>query len=239
MDDFVVGREFQSLVTRIEKLEEQYSSCRMPCSEAVPDGNVPDREYKGGVEEGTDPILWKPEKPVSLKDLPPFLLGLLDIPFPVRGDKKLFDIKPEQKTWQCTPEPLIITVNWDNGRSDEFYRLEKQVFSVLKFADPNTGIFECRVLYSATLKASGRGKSRFTPGYYQNGLSSPAFTDTTSFDLRVLGAGGAFLGYANTKYSIGCSDNMLFTVYNKLNPGLYDLVTGAEWNIGGTGVHYC
>ncbi len=31
-------------------------------------------------------------------------------------------------TWSCTPEPLIVTLIWDAGGTDEFFRLVDQQF---------------------------------------------------------------------------------------------------------------
>ncbi len=81
-----------------------------------------------GVTADKPPVIWKPEKH---EQLPPFIYSLLGLP--LLGPQ--FDIAPQSKTWTCTPEPNILYVRWYAGGTDEFYRLENQTFTIVKYTN--------------------------------------------------------------------------------------------------------
>src|SRR5262249_28287521 len=167
------------------------------------------------------PHLWKLE---ANERIPPFAASLLRLPFP---PPLQFALPPESKTWGCTPEPLIPIVYWDGGGSDEFYRFVNQTFSGIKWTDPNTGEITALTEYSATLIASGRARTVF--GLYSH----------SSMEITVRGVGGAPLQTYSSVVPVNCNDNRLFIAAVKINPGLFDLVTGATWSLSFDHIHRC
>lgn len=230
MSEYKIGRDFQVLRSRIEHLE---SVC---CKHSLDgkkrhDGISVAHDISAGVARHHEPLLWKPDKPMQL---PPFLYGLFGVP-----ERLLqFDLRPESKTWTCHPEPLILYINWNAGGSDEFYRLQNQVFSVIRITEPNSGHISCTAMYSARLVASGRAKSHYFPPKFQgvdgSPANSPGYSPLSNFRITLRNAQGAFLGlYVTPGYSISCQDNYDFVHTWDFNAGLYDLVAGATWEVTG------
>ncbi len=229
MNEYEIGRDIQEMRCRIERLE-------TACEEHSPDakrrhsGVSAEHKVSAGVAQDHEPRLWKPEKALQL---PPFLPGLLGLP-----DRLLqFDLMPESKTWTCHPEPLILSVNWFAGGSDEFYRLQGQVFSIIRVTEPNSGHISCSAIYSARLVASGKASSHTVPAT----TSLTGFRFTSQFAITLRGAQGSFLGsYTSLPYSVSCRDNIEFVQGWEFNAGEYDLVTGATWEvIGAQNVDRC
>jgi hypothetical protein len=230
MGEYEVGRDLQELRSRIERLESGCPDCRER-SPGYGDASHPGARHPGGhrlsglvhhsVEAGVHPekkpIAWKADKAIKL---PPFLSGMFGHGANVRYDAA------QSQTWSCQPEPLILSVSWDAGGTDEYYRLTNQVFSILRVLDPNTGITTATAIYSAQLIASGRAKNSWNaPPHYFNGT------------LR--NAGGAALAFFGDHYWINCQDNYPFNIMGNFPPALYDLVAGATWNITGSRVDHC
>ena len=225
MSDYNIGRDFQELRSRVERLERYWEQQGGLLGAAK--AGVAAHRLSGGVDQQKEPILWKAEKH---SHLPPFMNSLLGLPAGLK-----FDLAPESKTWHCYPEPLILSINWDAGGSAEFYRLQDQLFSVIRVTDPNSGITTATANYTATLVASGKAKSHevTAPGPYPGSGVSLGLS-TSRFDFRLLDAvGGALNLYDGSLYSISCNDRYPFNQSWNFNPGLYDLVAGANWQITG------
>jgi hypothetical protein len=168
MSEYEIGRDLQELRSRVE------------CLERVPPGRLPAvggsevHRASAGIDAQKAPIAWKQAKDVHL---PPFAHLILGLPHPIHADAA------QSKTWGCSPEPLILFVNWDGGGTDEYFRFTGQSFSLIRFTDPNTGTTTARATYSAQLIASG--KARFT-----NRTAAPG---TLLFDVYLRDAGGGVL----------------------------------------------
>jgi hypothetical protein len=136
------------------------------------------------------------------------------------------------QTWTCNPEPLIITVIWDAGGGDEWFRLVGQTFTIVKATDPNTGIVSAAATYEANLISSGKATNTST------NEDGPLY-----FDITLRNAQGGPLAYPSAPYGnrvwAGCRDNVDLTLGGPFNPALYELVTGATWDIPAFRVHRC
>src|SRR5579885_3274908 len=135
MNEYEIGRDVQILRASIERLERVCDGHSPEASGRHQGVSAPHAE-SAGVARHHAPLHWKPEKAMQL---PPFLYPLLGVPERLRQ----FDLMPESKTWICQPEPLVLFVNWFAGGSDEFYRLQNQVFSVIRLIEPNSGHISC------------------------------------------------------------------------------------------------
>lgn len=223
MNEYEIGRDFQVLRSRIEHLESVFCD-HSPMAWMRNSGTYATHDLSAGVLRDREPLLWKPEKKMQF---PPFLYGLLGVPERLAQ----FDIFPESKTWTCQPEPLILYVNWNSGGSDEFYRFQNQVFSIIRVKEPNSGHISCTATYSARLVASGRAKTHYNP---PTNSFSGGFAGTSQFRITLRSAQGSSLGlYVSPSYVIFCQDNYEFVHYWDFNAGLYDLVAGATWEVTG------
>jgi hypothetical protein len=216
MNEYEIGRDFQVLRSRIERLESVFGEHSLD-ARIQHSGISAKCDVSAGVVRDREPLLWKPKKEMQL---PPFLHGLLGVP---EGLTK-FDLIPESKTWtSCQPEPNILYVNWNGGGRDEFYRLQNQVFSIVRVTEPNSGHISCTATYSARLVASGRAKSNLFPSF-----------SSSQFEITLRNAQGAPLAqFATSNYTISCQDNYAFVYYWDFNAGFYDLVAGATWEVTG------
>ena len=217
MSDYEIGKEIQGLSSRIDRIELRLgvkTACR--CTENANISMIR-HEATGGISD-KEPVLWKLEKG---ERLPPFISSFMHLPLGVHQ----FAAPPRSKTWTGSPEPFILTVNWSDGGSDEFFRLVNQTFSVFEWTDPNTNVVATVATYSATLIASGQAKT---------GVGS-----TASMQLVVRGAGGTPLLIYNYPFSVTCSQNGLFIVSQRMLPGQFDLVGGVTWTIAYTGIYSC
>jgi hypothetical protein len=217
MSEHEIGREIHDLRSRLERLEAS-SGTKPGCGCAADRGASHFHQSSGGVAE-TKPVEWKLEKGARF---PPFLLSYLRIPL---AEGLHFDAPPQSKTWGCTPEPLILIVNWSGGGSDEFFRLVNQTFSVIKWTNPNTGIATATASYSATIIASGRAKT--IPGSVAN------------FQLVVRATGGTPILIYTNPFSVRCDENGLFDISHQIDPGQFDLVSGATWSLSYSGISRC
>jgi hypothetical protein len=215
MSEYEIGRDLQDLRSRIEALEggehgaERSAKGRMERFRVAP-----------GIDLQAAPIVWKQKKDAHL---PPFANRLLGLHPTLKLDAA------ESTTWSCTPEPLIITVNWDAGGTDEFFRLQSQSFTILRATDPNTGITSAAATYEAQLIASGKATNVNDGGFF--------------FEITLRNAQGGPLGspsiYPGNEVSVGCQDNRDFTVGGAFKPGIYNLVAGANWYFTNFRVHRC
>lgn len=225
MSQFEFDTEIEDLKTRIEKLEDSFYKNRHVATIAS-EGAI-ERHASAGIEMLREPRVWKQEGSV---DLPPFLHSLLHLPY-----RSTFDLAFESKTWTCYPEPLVLYVHWNdpaaNPSTEEFYRLHNQTFTITRLADPNTGVITCTVMYYANLKPSGLGKSQFIG----NGRGAAGAYYTSVFVLNLKNAVGAVIASLQSlPYSIYCgTGDYSFTQSWNINPGLYDLITSATWQIEG------
>jgi hypothetical protein len=231
MNKYEIGRDFQMLRSRIERLESVFGE-HSPDARMRHVGISVPHDRSAGVAQHREPLLWKPEKQMLL---PPFLHGLLGVPERVAKPDLLFDVLPESKTWTCQPEPLILYINWDAGGSDEFYRFQDQSFSIIRITEPNSGHISCTANYTARLVASGKAKTYFyhppvTPYVGDAGF----YTTSSQFKIILRGAQGSVLGsFTSPSYHIECHDNYWFIQNWDINAGIYDLVTGATWEVTG------
>jgi hypothetical protein len=229
MSLYEIGRDIQELRSRIERLEGSDVNRREEGGRGEWSGRV-SIDQKTGVDFDKDPILW--ELPQG-RQFPPFLATLFGYPPNVQ-----FDIAPESKTWTCVPEPLIINVIWDTGQVEEHCRFSDQVFSIFRIRDPNSGVVAANAVYSARLTqrngrsvdyAGGNPGSPYVPAHYVG----PVFPIT----LRAAGGAGLFSYYKN--FTVTCGLNLMVNYSSDFPPGLYDLVTGATWQLGSWRVLRC
>jgi hypothetical protein len=237
MNEYELGRDIQILRSRIEQLESHLS----PEVRARHSGTSAIHEVSAGVTPHREPLHWKPDKAMQW---PPFLSRFLRVSERlVAQPNLLFDVLPESKTWTCQPEPLILYVSWYAGGSDEFYRFQEQSFSIVRITEPNSGQVSCTATYSARLVASGKAKTYFhppipsssRPGYAGDPGSPGWFTTSSQFKIVLRGANGSIIGAPSLSnpYHIDCHDNYWFVQDWDINAGLFDLVTGATWEVIG------
>lgn len=222
MSEYKVGRDVQALRSRIERLESVFGGCS-PCERARNSG-LTVRQEEAGVGYHHEPLLWKPKE---VMQFPPLLSRLLGVPERIAQ----FDVHPESKTW---PEkrPLVLSINWDTGGSDEFYRFrETQLFSIWRVTDPNSGHISCTASYSATLVPSRKAASKT---FFEAGFGGAGIFESR-LDIKMLGAQGQPLALFQSKpYHITCNQpDEEFLEFWDFNPGLYDLVAGATWGVSG------
>jgi hypothetical protein len=221
MNEYELGRDFQVLRSRIDHLEsvigEDFAKVYSRHG-----GIAECRERSFGATANVEPLHWSPKE---LTQLPPFVRAALGVPHRLAQ----FNVRPESKTWTGQPDPSILTIQWDNGGIDEFYRFQNQIFSIVRITEPNSGHVSCTATYSARLIASGKAKSR---SYYRSTVGG--FYASSIFRIMLRGAQGANLGlHESPKYSIFCNENYEFVQYWDFNPGLYDLITAATWEVVG------
>jgi len=207
MSEYEIGRDLQELRARVELLEGGG-----PCRKRAK-GTSEGHKAEAGIDPQKKPIAWKQSKGVLP---PPFLHNLLRLPHGIQADSA------ESQTWTCVPEPLILYVNWAGGATDEYCRFVNQSFSLLRFTNPNTGITTAQYSYSAQLIASGKG-------HYAWGASPLYF----SAQLRDASGGVVLYGGTGSNFWISCNDNLIYGWGYEFNPGLYDLIKGATWQISG------
>jgi hypothetical protein len=225
MNEYEIGRDIQELRSRIERCEAALPRVAQRWDDRQPpdwSGSIIG-DLKASVDPERKPILWKLEKGAPF---PPFLTTLFGLP-----PNTAFKVAPESKTWTCVPEPLIIFVNWDAGGKDEHFRFSDQVFSIIRVTDPNTGITSATAIYSARLtQRSGRsvdyvGGNPNPPPYVPASYAGPSFHVT----LRSGGGAGLFNYY--DRFSVTCGANHMVDFSSDFAPALFDLVTGATWEM--------
>jgi hypothetical protein len=138
MNEYEIGRDLQDLRSRIEALE---GGAHGHGANRFAQGSMERLAVAPGIDAHAKPIVWKQHKDAQL---PPFANRLFGLPPTLKLDSAV------SHTWTCTPEPLIVTVNWDAGGTDEFFRLVGQTFTILKATDPNTGITSAAATYEGT-----------------------------------------------------------------------------------------
>jgi len=218
MNTYSIGRDYERLSCRLERLEASIGLAPNQTARQ-PAGLSQSLDKHLAIGTHHEPHHWRPEKAVRL---PSFLYQAMGFPHGV------FDLVPESVTWSCTPDPLILFVNWSNGGQDEFYRLQGQSFSKIRAINPNTGQVTCSVNYTAQLVASGKGHSQMHYG------SDGVYRYSSTFVVALRNASGGSLGvFTSPPYSILCNDNYLFFQTWNIDPGLYDFITGATWQIEG------
>jgi hypothetical protein len=217
MSEYEIGRDLQDLRCRVEALE---GGVHGRGGLRFATGAMEKLSVAPGIDLQAAPIVWKQKKD---EHLPPFANRLLGLHPALKLDAA------ESTTWSCTPEPLIITVNWDAGGTDEFFRWQNQSFTILRATDPNTGITSAAATDEAQLIASGKATNVNDGQFF--------------FEMTLRNAQGGPVGYPSiypgNSISVGCQDNRDFTVGGAFNPGLYNLVTGANWYITNFRAHRC
>ncbi len=232
MNEYEIGRDIQELRSRIERLERTFSGGREP-SEADRRSEWSGRifvDQKTSVDFEKEPIIWQLKKGAAF---PPFLFNLFGYP-----PNTQFDIAPQSKTWACVPEPLIVYVDWDAGGRDEHFRFSDQVFSIIRVTDPNTGIATATAIYSARL-TQRNGRSIDYAGGNIGPPYVPSYYAGPSFHVTLRSAGGAGLFSYYDRFSVGCGANHFVNFSGDFPPGLYDLVTGATWEMSSWRVERC
>ena len=214
MGEYEIGRDFQELRSRIERLEAFREDDRM-VSGRLGSGVATRHGGFSGVAANSRPIHWKADK---REKLPPFVYSLLDLPL-------MADVAPETETWPWTPEPIVLFVTWDGGGTDEFYRLQNQSFTKTKWTTPNTGEVNAVAQYNATLVASGKAQD------HPNNPNDAALR----FNVTLRNAQGGPLWNFDTLFTVRCQDNKQFACGARFDPGLYDLVAGATGFIDSIG----
>ena len=106
-------------------------------------------------------------------------------------------------------------------RSDEFFRLVNQTFSVIKWTKIRIGVVAGAGLHiPATLIASGRAKTDPAGRTFSSSLRDKLLQSTTPF-------------------SVSCSQNGEFDISYQIDPGRFDLVGGANWALSYNGIARC
>ena len=217
MSEYEIGRDLQDLRSRIEALE---GGAHGHGANRFAKGSMEKLAVAPGIDLKTAPVVWKLHKDAHL---PPFANRRFGLPPTLKLDSAV------SHTWTCTPEPLIVTVNWDAGGTDEFFRLVGQTFTILKATDPNTGITSAVATYEANLIASGKATNINDGAFY--------------FEITLRNAQGGPRGspniYPGNSVWVNCRDNRDFYVAGAFNPGIYDLVAGANWYFTNFRVHRC
>jgi hypothetical protein len=217
MNTYSIGRDVEQLSCRLERVEASIGLSPNQTAQKAAGLSHEHRKHETGTHH--EPHSWHPEKAVRL---PSFLYQAMGFPYGV------FDLVPESITWHCNPEPLILYVTWNNGGQDEFYRLQDQSFSKIRAVNPNTSQVTCSVNYTAQLVASGKGRS------HENYGSNGVFYYSSEFVVTLRNVSGGAVGtLTSPPYSIFCHDNYLFFQTWNIDPGVYDLITGATWQIDG------
>ena len=151
----------------------------------------------------TKPITWQAEEYSSI---PPFFNTLLGLPSDLKIDRA------QSKSWTVIPDPLIQNVFWNDGRIEEYFRLQNQLVTLTRFTDPTTGREAAVANYTATVVASGKAKP--DPNIFPNHMV---------FNLALQNAQGGFLYEITGPFSVGCHDNRSFGQGGRLYPDLYDI----------------
>jgi hypothetical protein len=229
MGKYEIVRELEALKLRIDQFEGRSPGQRgeFGHERSEHSGSI-FAEPRAGIDPEMKPIHWK-----GGKGLPPFMFHLFGLP-----PNTQFNIAPESKTWTCTPEPLIVTVNWDTGGRDEHFRFADQVFSVIRTTDPNTGIATATAIYSARL-IQRNGRSVDWVGGYMGPPYVPASYGGPSFHVTLRSAGGAGLFSYYDRFTVTCGASHMVNFTSNFPPGLYDLVTGANWEMSNWRVLRC
>jgi hypothetical protein len=232
MDMYSIGRDVEELRSRLERLEDACLSGRerLDADRRSDWSGSISGDLEASVDFEKDPILWELEEGAQF---PPFLFYLFGLP-----PNTHLRVPPQSKTWTCVPEPLIIDVNWDAGGRDEHFRFSDQVFSIIRVTDPNTGIVKATAIYSARLTARN-GRSIDWAGGYIGPPYVPSHYVGPSFHVTLRGAGGAGLFKYDTRFSVGCGADHMVNFSSDFPPGLYDLVTGATWELPSWHVARC
>jgi hypothetical protein len=207
MSEYEIGRDLQALRSRVELLESGGQGRRQTA------GTSEGHRAAAGLDAQKKPIVWKQTKGVLP---PPFMHNLLRLPHGIQADSA------ESQTWGCVPEPLILYVNWAGGATDEYCRFVNQSFSLMRFTNPNNGVTTAQYNYSAQLIASGKAHNTWD--------ASPL---SFSVQLRDGGGGVVLYGGLGSNFWVSCNDNLIYGWGAEFNPGLYDLIKGATWQITG------
>jgi len=220
MSEYEIGRDLQELRTRVERLEGKPARFN---ERSVKAGTLVSGQ--ANIHPAKKPILWSQRKGV---EFPPFINGFFRFPPHIKLSGA------QSQTWSIQPEPLILSVNWSGGGSDELCRLSDQMFSLIRFMDPNTGIVSAYFSYSAQLKASGKGYS----AHLTNGVPFPDNTMNMSIELKNA-AVGVVASFESFPFGVKCSDDKSILNMHSFNPGLYDLITNFYFTITGPMIWPC
>ncbi len=215
MSEYEIGRDIQELRGRLDRLEGD--SRGGPCGPGRSNLGTGRHFSSGGISHH-EPARWQLK---AGERLPPILLSHLGLPFPpVQLNAPL-----DSTTWPCHPEPLVQTVFWSDSGRDEFYRFVNQTFSFMRWTNPNTGEVSASVTYSATKIASGKAQNYYTSFH--------------NMAIAVRNSGGSPIFNFGDDIWVHCNDNTLFTISRPIDPGLYDLIGGATWEIHYSGILRC
>ena len=110
MNEYEIGRDLQDLRSRIQALE---GGSHGHAVERLAMGKMETLRVAPGIDSQVKPIVWKQQKDAYL---PPFVNRRLALHPSLKLDAA------QSHTWSCTPEPLIVTVSWNAGGTDEFFR---------------------------------------------------------------------------------------------------------------------
>ena len=229
MSEYLIGRDVQELRSRIERCEAAFSGGhgagrRFEAGRARHD-------LRSGIDHEKKPILWKSKKS---SELPLFFYPLLGL-FP----QTHFDLQPKSKTWACVPEPMTIQVIWDTGAIEDHVQFSNQVFSLIKVSDPNTGITTATAIYSATMTSKSGQSIDYAGGNLGPGPVVPPYYVGPYFPITLRNAGGAGLSNYYQNFSVACGASIPVNFSKDFPAGLYDLVTGATWQLPSWSVGRC
>jgi hypothetical protein len=210
MSEYEIGRDLQDLRSRIEALE---GGAHGHGARSLAAGRKERFRVAPGLDAQKAPVIWKQHKDAHL---PPYYNRLLGFPPTLKLDSAV------SQTWTCTPEPLIITVVWDRGGTDEWFRLVGQTFTIVKATDPNTGTVSAAATYEARLISAGKA-------------SNTKIDEPMYFDITLRNAQGGPIAYPSPPQGnivwASCHDNTDLTLGGSFSPALYEIVAGATWDI--------
>jgi hypothetical protein len=218
MGEYEIGRDLQELRSRIERLEAPLSAGQgLLSSRSL--GRVA-ATVQAEVHNQGHPILWKHDAAMSL---PAFVHGFLGLaPAPVTFDTA------ESKTWPGSPNPTILFVNWNGGGTDEYFRLNNPVFSLIRYSTPTEEVGLAS--YQAWLVASG--KARHDPTVI-------TVSETEQIHINMTNSTGGIIWSYSDYILVQCNDNRQLLVQQRFPPSLYDIIVGANWYFTGERVIRC
>jgi hypothetical protein len=214
MSEYEIGRDIQELRSRVERIE---SSLSMKPGWSGADDRGKSHKTSVGASDAA-PALWKPDPGERVS---PFLSSLLGVPF---GHEDA----PQIKTFKVRPDPMIVHIHWSHGRREEFYKLEHQTFSVVKWTNPNSGRTSESFTYAGHVIASGTAKI------------GDANQCVLEFSLNAIEGGGPLKEYWYFAPLItNCKDNFPWTFSRSVDPGEFDLVGGFHADFSYHDLHRC
>jgi len=124
------GHDLQELRSRVERLEATLASPACMGTHGTGIAQVGEKYYSAAsISADTKPMTWQADEPSRV---PPLFKAMLGLPLHAQI------ASAQSKSWAVIPEPLIQNVRWDDGRIEEYFRLQNQLVTFTQFTDPTT-----------------------------------------------------------------------------------------------------